>query len=73
MSKQVFDQIAEGLNEALSIVRDAPGADEELRLFGETTPHGGVIGLERWPEGYVLFYHGRIVWTSFTVPEEPSE
>jgi hypothetical protein len=29
------------------------------------TPEDGVIRLERWPEGYVLWYHGEIVWKSF--------
>lgn len=66
MSKQALDQIAEGLNGALSIARSPPGSEVELKLFSETTPQNGYISLERWPEGYVLFHHGRIVWTSFT-------
>ena len=29
------------------------------------TPEGGIIRLSRWPEGYVLWYNGRIVWRSW--------
>jgi hypothetical protein len=28
-------------------------------------PEGGVIRLAKWPEGYVLWYHGEIVWRSW--------
>lgn len=35
-------------------------------LFEEDTPDNGVIRLARWPEGYVLWYHGEIVWRSWT-------
>jgi hypothetical protein len=31
-------------------------------LYEETTPQDGVIRLARWPEGYVLWHHGEIVW-----------
>lgn len=33
------------------------------KLVSETTDRGGVIRLEYWPgDGYVLWYHGQIVW-----------
>lgn len=31
-------------------------------LYSEETPDGGIIRLARWPEGYVLWHHGEIVW-----------
>lgn len=32
-------------------------------LARETTDRGGIIRLEYWPgDGYVLWYHGQIVW-----------
>lgn len=31
----------------------------------ETTPERGVIRLEKWEEGYVLWFHGEIVWKSW--------
>ena len=33
-------------------------------LYEEKTPEGGVIRLEKWPEGYELWYHGMRVWKS---------
>lgn len=43
--------------------------DTPIELFEEPTQRGGVIRLEKWPEGYVLWYHGAIVWSSCeTVP-----
>ena len=33
------------------------------KLVRETTDRGGIIRLEYWPgDGYVLWYHGQIVW-----------
>ena len=32
------------------------------------TPDGGVIRLSQWPEGFVLWYHGQIVWRSWDWP-----
>lgn len=40
-------------------------ADDLQILHRETTPEGGVIRLSKWPEGYVLWYHGEIVWRSW--------
>jgi len=43
---------------------DGPGT-----LFAVATPQGGILRLERWPEGFVLWHHGEIVWRSWkTVP-----
>lgn len=46
-----------------------PGPDpvvaEFEKLFVMGTDQGGVILLERWPEGLVLWYHGSIVWRSW--------
>lgn len=39
--------------------------DEVRSIVKETTPEDGVIKLEYWPEGYVLWYHGEIVWKSW--------
>lgn len=36
-----------------------------FKLFEQTTPEGGVIRLELWPEGFVLWFHGEIAWTSW--------
>src|SRR6476659_8003795 len=33
--------------------------------YKESTAEGGVIRLEKWPEGYVLWDHGKIVWKSW--------
>jgi hypothetical protein len=35
-------------------------------LFEEKTPDDGIIRLEKYPEGYQLWYHGKIVWKSAT-------
>lgn len=37
-------------------------------LYEELTSQGGVIKLSRWPEGYVLWYHGQIVFKSWDLP-----
>ena len=34
-------------------------------LARAATPEGGMIKLELWPEGYVLWYHGQIAWKSW--------
>lgn len=39
--------------------------DEVASLYSETTPDDGIIRLARWPEGYVLWFHGKIVWRSW--------
>lgn len=42
-------------------------SDDDLpTLHSETTLEGGVIRLSKWPEGYVLWYHGKIVFRSWT-------
>lgn len=42
------------------------GSDANLpTLYRETTSEGGVIRLSKWPEGYVLWFHGAIVWRSW--------
>lgn len=38
----------------------------EQEIGEDQTPEGGVIRLSRWPEGYVLWYHGAIVWKSWS-------
>lgn len=43
----------------------APQQSGVTTLHQERTPEEGVIRLERWPEGYVLWHHGSIVWRSF--------
>lgn len=40
-------------------------SDQPHSLYSEPTPEGGVIRLAKWPEGYVLWHHGSIVWRSF--------
>lgn len=42
--------------------------DECRTLYSEYTPQDGKIELARWPEGYVLWHHGEIVWKSWMVP-----
>ncbi|WP_206120424.1 hypothetical protein [Rhizobium laguerreae] len=39
--------------------------EDTVALHSEGTPEGGVIRLSKWPEGYVLWYHGQIVWRSW--------
>lgn len=34
-------------------------------LYQEQTSEAGIIRLAKWPEGYVLWYHGEIVWRSW--------
>lgn len=38
---------------------------ETVVLYEERTPDQGVVRLVRWPEGYVLWHHGEIVWRSW--------
>ncbi len=40
-------------------------SDSDSTLFKEATPDGGVIRLAKWPEGYVLWFHGEIVWRTW--------
>ena len=53
----------------LAVMADAAKRVPEppVRTVGrETTDRGGVVRLEYWPmDGYVLWYHGRIVWKSW--------
>lgn len=35
-----------------------------MKLFEQKTPDDGVIRLEKWPEGYMLWYHGEVAWKS---------
>jgi len=44
--------------------------DEAVSLYSETTPGDGVIRLARWPEGYVLWFHGKIVWRSWVSDQQ---
>ena len=37
-----------------------------MKLFSYRTPEDGIIKLELWPEGFVLWYHGEIVWKSWS-------
>jgi len=38
---------------------------ETTDLYSARTPEDGVIRLAKWPEGYVLWHHGKIVWRSW--------
>lgn len=40
---------------------------ETISLYHEKTPEGGILRLSKWPEGYVLWHHGKIVWRSWIV------
>lgn len=41
--------------------------------FSEKTPEGGAITVAKWPEGYVLWHHGEIVWKSWAaIGEAPA-
>ena len=42
-------------------------------LIQETTPDEGLIRLEYWPEGYILWYHGEAVWRSWRKAETVSK
>jgi len=44
---------------------------ETLDLYQEQTAEGGIIRLSKWPEGYVLWHHGVIVWRSWVKEEAP--
>lgn len=67
---------AQGENQ-MDIVRVVmPGAPDEEKLSVDSdkihfdlyrghTVEDGVICLVKWPEGYVLWYHGQIVWKSW--------
>jgi len=47
-------------------------ADPETTvLYSARTPEDGVIRLVKWPEGYVLWHHGKIVWRSWEAPTAP--
>jgi hypothetical protein len=56
-----------------------PGeADEEFKsevekLFEYRDEELGVVRLERWPEGYVLWVGGMIRWKSWEMKREPWE
>lgn len=62
----------QGWREASLALRDgpAPNVDEPVILHSEPTPEGGVIRLAKWPEGYVLWFHGEIVWRSWAKAEQ---
>lgn len=57
----------------MSVMEDAAECIPEppvRKLVSETTEMGGVVRLEHWPgDGYVLWYHGQIVWKSWEQPE----
>lgn len=42
------------------------GLDDSETLYEGDTPENGKIALARWPEGFVLRYHGGIVWRSWS-------
>lgn len=44
-----------------------PANETQGTIYSERTPDDGVIRLEKWPEGYELWYHGEIVWRSYEV------
>lgn len=47
---------------------------ETVTYFSAETPEGGIIKLCKWPEGYVLWYHGEIAWKSWgAVPRQTVE
>ena len=46
-------------------VNEASATEELSTLYSETTPEGGVLRLSKWPEGYVLWHHGKIVFRSW--------
>jgi hypothetical protein len=46
-------------------------SEEVKSLYDEPTPEGGVIRLAKWPEGYVLWHHGEIVWRSWQKEAAP--
>jgi hypothetical protein len=43
--------------------------NELATLFEEKTAADSVIRLARWPEGYLLWFHGRIVWREWSAAE----
>jgi hypothetical protein len=51
--------------------REALSPEPPVRpIARETTDRGGIIRLEYWPDdGYVLWYHGRIVWKEWESSE----
>lgn len=44
----------------------------DAKLEAETTHEDGIVRLEKWPEGHVLWYHGGIVWRSWLKEEAQS-
>ncbi|HYC66656.1 hypothetical protein [Brevundimonas sp.] len=49
-------------------------ADAEIvEIARAETPDGGVVRLSQWPEGFVLWYHGEIVWRSWREAETVSK
>lgn len=62
-SLDLGDEMAKVLDDTIPMV--PPKDDSELTLFRERTPQDGVIRLQHWPEGYVLWYHGKAVWKSW--------
>jgi hypothetical protein len=61
-------QASDAMHEVLaSFARDAVNRHvvENYEIGKEVTPEDGLIKLERWPEGYVLWYHGEIAWKSW--------
>ncbi|WP_018900446.1 hypothetical protein [Rhizobium sp. 2MFCol3.1] len=44
--------------------------DGTKALYSEETPEGSVVRLSKWPEGYVLWWDGRIAWRSWKATGE---
>jgi len=50
----------------LSKVNEIAWTKYPCYVVGEkTTSERGVVRLEEWDEGFVLWYHGQIVWKSW--------
>lgn len=54
------------MTESLEKVMERAWAQTNVLVVGEkATTQRGLIRLEEWPEGFVLWFHGEIVWMSW--------